>query len=244
MIWIIGGTSEAKELINRLNGKRDFIVTVATYSGAEMLGGNATLVGRMDHAEMVQFIREMSVDTIVDLSHPFALEVTENARAAGKATGAEYIRFVRKSSEMEGCIFVDSTEGCALYLKSIKGCVFFTTGIKNIKDFEKVRGTNRFVYRVLPSVFSMQECVDRGVRMEDIIAILGPLSEDMNYQMFRAYRADYVVMKDSGKEGGTTEKVNACKRLGITPIVITRQNKETGLDDMDELLKLLIRKGI
>lgn len=244
MIWIIGGTSEAKELTNRLNDKMCYIVTVATYSGAEMLGGNGTLVGRMNHDEMVQFIREMSVDTIVDLSHPYALEVTENARAAGKATGAEYIRFVRKSSEMEGCIFVDSTEECALYLKSIMGCVFFTTGIKNIKDFEKVRGTNRFVYRVLPSVFSMQECVDRGVRMEDIIAILGPLSEDMNYQMFRAYRADYVVMKDSGKEGGTTEKLNACKRLGITPIVISRQNKEKGLDDMDELLKLLIRKGI
>jgi len=239
LIWIIGGTSEARELTNRLKGKRDFIVTVATCSGAEMLGGVRTLVGRMEHDEMVRFIRRESIDTIVDLSHPYALEVTENARAAGEMAGAAYIRFVRKSSEMEGCIFVDSIEKCALLLEGIRGCVFFTTGIKSIKDFEKVRGTNRFVYRVLPSVFSIQECVGRGVGMEDIVAILGPLPEDVNYHMFKFYKADYVVMKNSGKEGGTVEKVNACKRLGITPIVISRQNEEKGLEDLDDLLKLL-----
>lgn len=239
MIWVIGGTSEARQLINRLKGKKEFIATVATYSGAEMLQDHQPIVGRMNYSEMVQFIREKSIDTIVDMSHPYALEVTQNARAAGYETGTVYIRFVRKSSDMEDCIFVESIEKCVSYLKGVKGCVFFTTGIKNIRDFEKVRGLNRFIYRVLPSVFSIQECVDRGIGMEDIIAILGPVTEEMNYQMFKEYEADYVVMKDSGKEGGTKEKINACKRLGIIPIVISRQSEEKGIEDMEELLTAL-----
>ncbi|MDD4503984.1 MAG: precorrin-6A reductase [Clostridiaceae bacterium] len=244
MIWVIGGTSEAKQLINRFKGKKEFVVTVATYSGAEMIHDLQPIVGRMDYKEMVQFIREKSIDTIVDMSHPYALEVTQNARAASCETGTVYIRFVRKSSDMEDCIFVESIEKCVSYLKNVKGCVFFTTGIKNIRDFEKIRDANRFIYRVLPSVFSIQECVDRGIRMEDIIAILGPVTEEMNYQMFRDYKVDYVVMKDSGKEGGTIEKINACKRLGITPIVILRQSEEKGIENIEEILKVLAINGV
>ncbi len=239
MIWIIGGTSEARSLVGRLRGKKEFIVTVATYSGAEVLQELQPVIGRMDYSGMVQFIKEKSIDTVVDMSHPYALEVTENAKAASAAAGAAYIRFVRKSADIEGCILIESMEKCASYLENVRGCVFFTTGIKNIRDFERVKGTNRFVYRVLPSVFSIQECVQRGVKMEDIIAVLGPVSENMNYRMFKDYKADYVVMKDSGKEGGTLEKINACKKLGITPVVILRECEEKGIKNLDELVRLL-----
>lgn len=240
MIWIIGGTSEARSLVSRLRGKKEFVATVATYGGAEALQEQPVIVGRMDYEDMVRFIREKSIDTIVDMSHPYAVEVTQNAKAASADTGAAYIRFVRKSSDIEGCVLVESVEKCASYLEGVKGCVFFTTGTKNIKEFERIKGANRFVYRVLPSIFSIQECVQRGIRIEDIIGILGPVSEDMNYHMFKDYKADYVVMKDSGKEGGTSEKINACKKLGITPIVILRQCAEEGIEDMDELLKIII----
>lgn len=240
MIWIIGGTVEARHLISKLRGKREFVATVATYSGAEMLQEGQSVIGRMNYKDMVQFIRERCIGIIVDMSHPYALEVSQNARAAGEETGAAYIRFVRKSADMEACVFVESVEKCLSYLEGLSGCIFFTTGIKNIRDFERVKGTNRFVYRVLPSVFSIQECVDRGIRMEDIIAILGPVSEEMNYRMFKDYNADYVVMKDSGIEGGTMDKINACTKLGITPIVIQRQNEEKGIENIDELIKLLI----
>jgi precorrin-6A/cobalt-precorrin-6A reductase len=240
LIWIIGGTSEAKHLISQLRGKREFVATVATYSGAEVLQGQEAVIGRMDYDAMLQFIKGKAIDTVVDMSHPYATEVSENAKAASAATGAAYIRFVRKSSAMVDCIFVESVEKCASYLEKVKGCIFFTTGIKNIRDFEGVKGTNRFVYRVLPSIFSIQECVQFNIRMEDIIAILGPVSEDMNYQMFKDYKAEYVVLKDSGKEGGTLDKINACKRLGITPIVILRQCEEKGIDDMDELIRFFI----
>jgi precorrin-6A/cobalt-precorrin-6A reductase len=239
LIWIIGGTSEARSLIGSLTGKRDFIVSVATYSGAEMLEYENVIVSRMDQQTMVQFIKDQGIDTVVDMSHPYATEVTQNAKSACNEAGVEYIRYSRKASEAGDCIYLDSINKCAAFLLNIKGCVFFTTGIKNIKDFEKVRGENRFVYRVLPSIFSIQECVDNNIKMEDIVAILGPVSEELNFQMFQDFKADYVIMKDSGKEGGTIEKIQACIRLGITPVVIGRQTTEDGLESINELLQVL-----
>jgi precorrin-6A/cobalt-precorrin-6A reductase len=239
LIWIIGGTSEARSLLGSLKGKKDFIVSVATYSGAEMLENEHVVVSRMDQQAMIQFIKEKAIDTVVDMSHPYAVEVTQNAKAACNEAGVAYIRYNRRVSEANDCIYVDSIDQCAAFLLNIKGCVFFTTGIKNIKDFEKVRGENRFVYRVLPSIFSIQECVDNYVKMEDIIAILGPISEELNYQMFRDLKADYVIMKDSGKEGGTIEKIQACIRLGITPVVIGRPPTEDGLENIEAVLRVL-----
>lgn len=239
MIWVIGGTSEARSLIKHLKGKRDFIVTVATYSGAEMLEYDNVIISRMDQQAMVQFILELGIKTVVDMSHPYALEVTKNAKAASMETTAAYIRYGRKTADIKECIYVDSIEACVEFLKAIKGCVFFTTGIKNIRDFEKVRGKNRFVYRVLPSLFSIQECVDNNIKMEDIVAILGPVSEEMNYQTFKDFKADFVIMKNSGIEGGTIEKINACKGLGITPVVIGRQDTEAGFENLEELLALI-----
>lgn len=239
MIWIIGGTTETRQVLWALEGKKAYVVTVATYSGAEMLGIKDVEVGRMDASAMVRFIAERKIHLVIDMSHPYALEASQNARAACQETGVEYIRFKRKSSELADCIFVDSIEACTEYLKNIKGTVFFTTGIKNIKDFEKIRGNNRFIYRILPSTFSIQECIDNQVKMQDMVAILGPVSEDLNFHMFKDYGADYVVTKDSGKEGGTEEKLQACKRLGIPAVVIGRQPEDKGIEDMNRLLEMI-----
>jgi len=240
LIWIIGGTSETKTLVSSLKDKKDFIVSVATYSGAEMLEGENVIIDRMNQQAMEKFIKDYEIDTVVDMSHPYALEVTQNARLACETTNTKYLRYTRGSADTEDCVYIDSINECTELLKGINGCVFLTSGIKNIKDFEKVRGQNRFVYRVLPSIFSIQECVGNKVKMEDIVAILGPVSEAMNSQMFKDFKADYVIMKDSGKEGGTLEKIQACKSLGIIPIVIGRQAIEAGFESIAELLKNLI----
>lgn len=240
MIWIIGGTSEARTLIKKLEGKKEFIVSVATYSGAEMLDYDKVIISRMNQQEMGCFIIERNIDMVIDMSHPYAAEVSKNARAACSSIGIRYLRFIRKGMYIKDSVNVASVEACVDYLQNINGNVFFTTGIKNIKDFEKARRHNRFIYRVLPSSFSIQACIDNNIKMQDIIAILGPVSEDMNYQMFKDFDANFVVMKDSGIEGGTENKVRACKRLGITPIIIGREIEDYGTEDMDKLLEMIL----
>ncbi|MDI6617070.1 MAG: precorrin-6A reductase [Clostridiales bacterium] len=244
MIWIIGGTCEAVELVERIDDRYKYIITAATEVEREFIDNGNLVVCRMDEAGMEDFIKRNSIKVVVDVSHPYAFEVTKNAREAAHKCNIEYIRYVRKKTDdMEGCVYMKSIHDCLEFLKTVNGCVFFTTGSKNIKEFESVRGENRFVYRVLPSVESIKECMDSNVVMKDIIASLGPYSEDFNAAMFKEYGALYVVMKDSGIQGGTGEKIRACRRLDIKAVIIGRKDEE-GISDIDDIIKKLEHRNL
>ncbi len=238
MIWIIGGTTETGQVIEKFRGHVAYIVTVATPAGQEMLGDEHVEVARMDYAAMRDFIHANAIEIAVDLSHPYAHEVTQNARHACQDANIRYIRYIRQPSLPKNTVSVSSLEECLLFLKSVTGCVFFTTGSKNISDFEQVRGKNRFVYRVLPMAESLETCVNNQVALRDIVAMLGPVSEALNVAMFQEFQADYVVMKDSGHTGGTPEKIAACRRLGIPSVVIGRPDDD-GITDLNHVISLI-----
>lgn len=239
MIWIIGGTRETRKLVDRIRDIDNYIVTIATDSGREFINTPNLIVGRMNYEEMLRFIDEKGISLIVDLSHPYAKVVTQNAKKAAEYKDIKYIRYIREKTTLETkSIYLNSHEECYNYLTKVKGIVFFTTGSKNIGDFEKVRGNNRFIYRILPAIESIKECKKYGISLKDIVAVLGPFSKDYNKIMFKEYTVDYVVMKDSGREGGTVEKVLACKELGITSIIIGRE-EEQGLSNMDSIEKII-----
>ena len=239
MIWIIGGTSEARELEDRLKNKVNYIITEG---GREFLDSENVYVGRLNKEEMLQFAAQRDITAIVDLSHPYAKIVSKNAKEISEELGIEYLRFVRsKSKHGNDVISLNSYEECYDYLQEIEGTVFFTTGSKNIGDFEKIKGSNRFIYRILPAYESIMECRKFDIKMEDIVALLGPFSLEFNKIMFHEYDADYVIMKDSGAKGGTLEKINACKELGIRTVIIDRE-EEDGFYSLEYLEKVIIKK--
>lgn len=240
MIWILGGTSESVTLIERIQGKLDYIVTVATASGKECLpDATRVRVGRLNLEQMREFIREHSIEIVVDLTHPYATEVTQHVRQICREFQQRYFRYVRESSEAKDAVCCASLEECVSFLQSLSNsCVFFTTGSKHIETFQQIRGNNRFVYRILPAPESLEACVAHHVEMKDIVAALGPFSEAMNIAMFREYQAEYVVMKDSGQVGGTPQKIAACEKLGIKSVLLLRK-EEQGFTSLEMLEKTL-----
>lgn len=239
MIWIIGGTSESRELLAKIKDKNNFVMTIATEDGLDFFDSDRVIVGRLSKEEMIDFIKTYNIDRIIDLSHPYAKIVTENAKAISKEMGISYIRYIREKIKLEkNEIYLDSYEEAYRYLKEIKGRVFFTTGSKNIKDFQKVRGDNRYIYRVLPALESLEICKNNKIHMRDIVACLGPFSKELNKAMLKEYSVDYCLMKDSGNAGGTMEKILACRELNITPIIIGREEEE-GIRDLDDIYKFL-----
>ncbi len=243
MLWIIGGTSETRRFIEKLRERLTYVITVATDSGrAALPEGEPVVVGRMDVDRMCAFAREHRIAMVADLTHPYAVEVSRNARDACERLGIPYFRYIRERAELQNAILVGSLDECVSFLKNVNGTVFFTTGSKHIADFQRARGANRFVFRVLPTISSLQECANARVDMRDMIAIFGVCSEELNVAMFRDYQARYVVMKDSGDTGGTPEKLRACARLGITPVVIIRPDEE-GIPDLDRLAAIVLKQG-
>lgn len=239
MIWIIGGTSEARRLVSKIEDIEDFVITGATESERQFIDSSKLIIGRMNLDEMLEFVEDRNIELIVDLSHPYAKIVSENAKKISNMKNIKYIRYIRNKTDIPSwAVYLKNYDECISYLKNISGTVFFTTGSKNIGDFEKIRGQNRFIYRILPALESIEECKKYNVHMKDIVAILGPFSTKFNKDMFSEYGAEYVVMKDSGKSGGTLERINACKELGITPIIIGR-TEESGIENLEEVEKLI-----
>ena len=243
MIWIIGGTSEAREIVNRIKDIDNYIVTMATDGGKEFLHSNKILIGRMNYEEMIEFSKKNKISLIVDLTHPYARIVSENAKKVANTLGIDYIRYIRDKVDVENnIIYLQSYEEAYEYISKISGTVFFTTGSKNIGDFEKIRGNNRFIYRILPALESIEECKKYNVQMKDIVAVLGPFSKEYNKVMFEEYNPKYCVMKDSGHRGGTLEKIKACKELDIIPIVIGR-GYENGIRDLNIIENIIREKN-
>lgn len=238
MIWIIGGTSETAELIDALE-RDDYVVTVTTYAGLERLSGYNVIESRMDLDEMKLFISRNAIDTVVDMSHPFAYETSENGKQASRSAGVRYIRYRRESADRSAGKWFGSLEELKSYLSGVSGTVFFTTGIKDIPEFESLKGENRFIYRVLPTTFSIERCAECGVKIENIIAGLGPYTVEFNEAMFQNYGVDFVVMKDSGDRGGTAEKIEACRALNIEPLILGRRDAENGTDKISEILEMI-----
>lgn len=239
MIWIIGGTSEGRIIIENISDLNNFLVTIATDGGREFFNTDNLVVGRMTYAEMVNFGEQNKVSMIVDLTHPYAKIVSDNAKKVAKELEVSYIRYVRKISEVsKNSIYLRSYQESYEYLSKINGTVFFTTGSKNVGDFEKVRGDNKFVYRILPAIESLEICKTYNIAMKDIVAILGPFSIEFNKTMLKEYHADYCLMKDSGKPGGTLEKIEACEELGVIPIIIGRE-QEQGIYELKRIEEII-----
>lgn len=235
MIWIIAGTSEAREIINRNSHLDSFIATVATDEGREMISSDKVVAGPMNYNEMKDFSIQNKITLIVDLSHPYAEIVSVNAKKVAEELNISYIRHIReKTKESQNAIILSSYQEAYKYLKDVKGTVFLTVGSKNIEEFQKIRGNNRFIYRILPVVASIKKCNEHDVEMRDIVAALGPYSLDYNKAMFKAYQADFVLMKDSGVRGGTMEKIKACQELNIVPLIIGRKS-EKGISNLQEI---------
>ena len=87
-ILLFGGTGEGRALAEwMLSEHIPCTVCVATEYGETLLPDGAEAhVGRMDRDEMAALMAQ-DYALVVDATHPYAVEVTENIRAAAEAAG-------------------------------------------------------------------------------------------------------------------------------------------------------------
>lgn len=238
MIWIAGGTHETRELLDLLGTYEDILITVATDEGREFLPeGTEVLVGPVLRETIPDFVKAHDINLIVDLTHPFATRISESLAMMSERLSIPLLRFVRagRKVEDERIIYAKSYEDAFEIIKNLKGNFLFTTGSKRADEFFAVRGENRFVFRILPTVASVKALTEIGVKINDIIAMVGPFTYDMNMAMLGMIKADYLVTKDSGDGSGIDEKIQAALDFGALPIVIKR-NIEDGYS-LEEVAK-------
>ena len=124
-ILLFAGTEEGRTLAGFLkNCGREVLVLTATRYGADRIepGVNLTVEeGRLDENEMADVIRSRAAAeaVVVDATHPYAVQASENIRKACRETGRTYLRIYRESTLRPDSsdVLVSSPADAAAWLK-------------------------------------------------------------------------------------------------------------------------------
>jgi precorrin-6x reductase len=252
VFWLIAGTTEGRKLAEQLSGCDVLVyVSLATEYGKWFLQAKDNLkiiVQRLNQEEMLSFIKANGIDCVIDASHPYAREVTQNIYQACGQTETEYLRLLRPKGEIEefvhaeNFIYAESYQHAAEILSNEVGRIFLTCGSKEIGAFSSIPNYAERVYlRILPDVGALEKCLNLGFKPTNIICMQGPFSTELNLAMLKQIQAEVMVTKDSGLAGGFQEKIDAANMLGLKIIVISRPIDEAGYN-FDQLIDLLKEK--
>ncbi|HEY8890075.1 MAG TPA: cobalt-precorrin-6A reductase [Clostridium sp.] len=235
MIGLIVGTSEGKNILSGLNEfTDDILISTATAYGVELLKDYKYRIFNekpLDLVGLKQVIKNNDIKILIDASHPYALEITKNAIEACKINGVQYVRYerppvVEKFKDNKNVIVVENYGSLYKHLKTIDGTILNTTGSRNIDKILDFKLNNRIIHRVLPSVKVLEEILELGVNVEDIVAMKGPVGYELNKGFIKEYNAKAILMKDSGVQGGTEDKIRAAIDNNIPAFIIGRKAME------------------
>lgn len=253
-IMVMAGTKDAARIIERLNKTGNFklLATTTTEYGADIAksaGADEVLSRKLEEEELTELIKTKKINILVDATHPFAVNATKNAMTASKSAEIKYIRFERPGIDIEenSQIYkVFSFEEAALKANELsEGRILHLAGVSTLKPIiEKINPSVLFA-RVLPSLDSIQKCLDLGLKQENIIAMQGTFSKNFNKALMEEYNISLIITKESGETGGTTSKINAALELGIDIILVTRPkiselNNKDIFTDLDEITDFIL----
>ena len=135
---VFSGTTEGRRFSKKLAALGDEeTVCVATPLGAEEQGEMAGITvhaGRLGPDAMAALLT--GADLCVDATHPYAVDVTRNIRAAAAQAGVEYRRLLRARSPLpEDCVVFGTAAQAAEYLAGTKENILLATGAKELAAF-------------------------------------------------------------------------------------------------------------
>lgn len=251
MILLLAGTSDARSLAHKIteHGMNVIVTVVNERTAREMECLSVQVhVGRMPAEAFTDMIQKQGITAVVDASHPFAEEASKNAIQAAAHCQVPYLRYERPTLDLihPAVIPVDSYQEAAELAARKKGVILLTTGSKTLPLFaDKLlhQSDIRLLTRILPRTESLLICESIGFPQENIIAIQGPFSKELNKAIYRQFGVTLMITKESGQAGSVDEKVTAAIELGIETIMIRRPSIQYGTvySHYDDVIKHLQR---
>lgn len=244
MIWIVGGTSDTKVLLEKLSKKINFqniIVSVTTEYGKKLLENfNVEIIQKiLDKNEILDFLKFNNINTIIDTSHPYAENVSKNILEVIESYEIKYFRYEREITENSFDKEFENLNHMISYINSnLKNKnILSTLGSKALEELINIQNNNVYV-RILPTTKSIENAEKRGFLPNQIIAIQGPFSESLEKEFLNFYKIDYILTKDSGDVGGTDKKISACQKLGVKILALSRPkvNYHNVFNNIDSLI--------
>lgn len=231
MIFVASGTQDGRGLVKcLLDENYKIMASVVTDYGKNLLPQHENLIindHKLDEKAMQKCLEENNIKVFVDATHPYAVNVSQTAMQVCQKLAVPYIRYEREVTplpEYEKLHLMKTYEEAAGLSVQLGKNIFLTTGSNRLELFAQTakEAGCHVTARVLPAVASLEICTKAGILPRDIVALQGPFSEELNMALYEKYKADVVVMKNSGTLGGTETKLTAAIKMNLPIVLIDR----------------------
>jgi precorrin-6A/cobalt-precorrin-6A reductase len=220
-VLILGGTTEARQLAERLAPRRDLDVTLS-------LAGRTSnpvphpvplRIGGFGGAEgLAEYLKAERIDRLIDATHPYAAQMSVNAARAAYLAQVPLLALRRPAwTAVVGDRWTEvaDTRAAVQALGAAPRRVFLALGRNEIAVFETA-----------PQHFYLVRSVDPvepplSVPQATYIQARGPFREEDDRALLAGHAIDTVVSKNSGGSAAYG-KIAAARALGIAVILLHR----------------------
>jgi precorrin-6A/cobalt-precorrin-6A reductase len=220
-ILILGGTTEARQLAQRLAGRTDLtvVLSLAGRTAAPVQQPVPVRIGGFGGAQgLAVYLGERQVDALIDATHPYAAIISRNAADAARAARVPLLALRRPGwvpVAGDRWTEVADTVGAVQALGDTSRCVFLALGRKEIAPFAAAPHHHYLVRSVDPVVPPL------AVPDAAYITGRGPFAESDERTLLEQHGVDVIVAKNSGG-AATYGKIAAARALGLPVIMLRR----------------------
>ena len=218
-VLILGGTREASELASKLiAGDRRVITSLAGRTKNPTLPAGETRIGGFGGASgLAQYLKEQSIDLLIDATHPFASKISENARTACGSVKVRRMVFSRPAWVPEisdNWVCVEDTAEANRETATVR-TVFLALGSQHLEAF-----TGRDDLRI---VLRMVDTPEMPLPFKNCTVVTGTpsTSVDVEKSLLVEHGITHLVCRNSGGEGSFA-KIEAARMLSLPVIMISR----------------------
>jgi precorrin-6A/cobalt-precorrin-6A reductase len=217
-ILILGGTEEARILAEQLVKMGHAVTTsLAGRTSDPLLPAGEVHIGGFGGVQgLADYLKKNGFERLVDVTHPYSVQMASHAAEAAKALGMRCVRLVRPPWVEPQYAFwnhVPSVEAAALALPA-GARVLLTMGHRGLESF-LARGDCQFVVRTIEPT---EKPLPAHARQ---LIARPPFFEGAESELLKAEAITHLVTKNSG--GVQTEaKLLAAQKLRVSVIMIAR----------------------
>lgn len=220
-VLILGGTSEARELCERLaeDARFDAVLSLAGRTAAPKLVSIPVRSGGFGGIEgLSAYLVDRRIDVLLDATHPYAAQMSANAVVASKRTQVPLIALERpewQAQPGDRWQHHASAEAAVAALPSEAVRVFSGLGRLSL-DALRLAPQHHYVIRIIDPLIA-----PLPVPNATIIEARGPFSTSDDVALFRAHGIEAVLAKNAGGTAAVS-KIEAARELSLTVHMIAR----------------------
>ncbi len=238
-VLILGGTKEAAELAAQLVARGMNVTTSlagrtrepAPLHGKVRIGGFGGVKG------LGQYLIENKIALLIDVTHPFAVQMPKNAQQAATAAGVKLITWQRPAWQRTAQDNWQSVHSVGEAVRAVPtgAQVLLALGSQHIAPFAE-RADVHFLVRMVDKPTSAIELPNHHI-------ILGkPGSVEQEFALLKAHKITHIVCRNSGGQAAYS-KIAAARLLSLPVIIIeqapTRSASRTFEAFLEEIFQLL-----